>query len=169
MAGKDDLANLDDELSEINNRRDRIDALVHIAKQEFDNKCSYEEIMHRLNLEMIRNWMLSGGTRNEYLNAVRVRLDYLYGVKLQSRDGNIATQIEDAIKKPEKRLSRPDQFFYIMRTLEGRNRNPIEHNVLVEELEKSGRFTHDEAERMIQGMRIRGRIYESRPGSYNVV
>lgn len=160
----------EDSLSGLDNRKDRIDALVNIAKEEFDNKSTYEEILHRLNLEMLGRWTLSGGTRKEYINAVRVRLEYLYGIKLQPDNGTSTTSLDGAgNEQHRKKLSKPDQFFHTMRSLEGNEKNPVEHDVLIEELVRSGRFAQDDAERMVDGMRTRGRIYESKPGRYNTV
>ena len=167
MAGKHDRLHGKNQLSGLDNRKDRIDALVNIAKEEFDRKSTYEEILHRLNLEMVGNWALSGGTRKEYVNAARAKLEYLYGIKLQP-DGTSSTN-PDGIgdKQHKKKLSKPDQFFHTMRSHEGTEKNPVGHDMLIGELVKSGRFTQDEAERMVDGLRTRGRIYESRPGRYN--
>ncbi|MDE1863559.1 MAG: hypothetical protein KGI33_11695 [Thaumarchaeota archaeon] len=169
MDQKDGLADSRNKLSDLSNRKDRIDVLVDIAKQEFYKKSSYEEIMHRLNLEMIRNWALSGGTRKEYINAVRARLEYLHGIKLQSGSGTSTSLDCTGDEQHKKKLSKPDQFFHTMRSLEGNEKRPVEQDVLIEELVRSGRFTQDDAESMVDGMRTRGRIYESRPGRYNTV
>lgn len=171
MVDKNSLTDSKNGLSDISSRKDRIDALVNIAKLEFDKKNNYDEIIHTLNLEMVCNWTLSGGTRKEYVNAVRAKLEYLYGIKLQSNEGTNPAEIGEEIlkEKPERKLAKPDQFFQIMRSLEGKDKIPVVHNMLIRELSKSGRFTQDEAEKMVQGMFTRGRIYESRPGQYNLV
>ncbi|MDE1863724.1 MAG: hypothetical protein KGI33_12580 [Thaumarchaeota archaeon] len=169
MSGKGVRVQEGDSVSEINNRKDRIDVLVNIAKEEFDKKSTYEEILHRLNLEMLGKWTLSGGTRKEYINAVRARLEYLNGIKLQPSSGISASLDGTCNEQHKKKLSKPDQFFHVMRSLEGDGKNPVEHDILIEGLVKSGRFTQDEAERMVDGMRTRGRIYESRPDRYNTV
>jgi replicative DNA helicase Mcm len=46
---------------------------------------------------------------------------------------------------------------------------PVEEKIFVKELEKSDKFTEDEARNYIRRMLREASIYESRPGHYNRV
>ncbi len=60
-------------------------------------------------------------------------------------------------------------FMDVLRGLEGDNKVPVEEKMFVRELEKSDKFTEDEARNYIRRMLREASIYESRPGHYNRV
>ncbi len=60
-------------------------------------------------------------------------------------------------------------FMDILRGLEGDNKVPVEEKTFVKELEKSDKFTEDEARNYIRRMLREASIYESRPCHYNRV
>ena len=60
-------------------------------------------------------------------------------------------------------------FMDILRSLEGDSKVPVEEKMFVRELEKSDKFTQDEARNYIRRMLREASIYESKPGHYNRV
>ncbi len=71
--------------------------------------------------------------------------------------------------KPRSEVSKMQLFMDILRGLEGDNKVPVEEKTFVKELEKSDKFTEDEARNYIRRMLREASIYESRPGHYNRV
>jgi len=71
--------------------------------------------------------------------------------------------------KPRSEVSKMQLFMDILRGLEGDNKVPVEEKMFVRELEKSDKFTEDEARNYIRRMLREASIYESRPGHYNRV
>ena len=57
----------------------------------------------------------------------------------------------------------------VLKGLEGDNKVPVEEKLFVRELEKSDKFTEDEARNYIRRMLREASIYESKPGHYNRV
>lgn len=159
-----------DKLSDIHNRNDRINVLVKIAKQEYDAKKNYAEIVQRLTSEMNGNWSLSPGTQKGYLNTIRAKFEYNYGDKLQSNNDNF-TEIENEIinGKSGRKPSKMNIFRTIVRKLEGNDKIPVKGNILANELETVGGFTPDEANDLIEKMNTDSVIYQSKPGYYNLV
>jgi len=60
-------------------------------------------------------------------------------------------------------------FMDVLKGLEGDNKVPVDEKVFVKELEKSEKFTEDEARNYIRRMLREASIYESKPGHYNRV
>ncbi|MGB9659038.1 MAG: LAGLIDADG family homing endonuclease [Nitrososphaerales archaeon] len=54
----------------------------------------------------------------------------------------------------------------IFKTLEGPQKNPVEGKAFIDELVKTGKFTQEEAQRMLQTLNRSGQIYEVKPGFY---
>ncbi len=71
--------------------------------------------------------------------------------------------------KPRSEISKMQLFMDVLRGLEGDNKVPVEEKTFVKELEKSDKFTEDEARNYIRRMLREASIYESRPGHYNRV
>jgi len=71
--------------------------------------------------------------------------------------------------KPRSEVSKMQLFMDILRGLEGDNKIPVEEKTFVQELEKSDKFTQDEARNYIRRMLREASIYESKPGHYNRV
>ncbi len=71
--------------------------------------------------------------------------------------------------KPRSEVSKMQLFMDILRSLEGDNKNPVEEKMFVHELEKSEKFTDEEARNYIRKMLREASIYESKPGHYNRV
>ena len=71
--------------------------------------------------------------------------------------------------KPRSEVSKMQLFMDVLRGLEGDNKIPVEEKLFVRELEKSDKFTEDEARNYIRRMLREASIYESRPGHYNRV
>jgi replicative DNA helicase Mcm len=71
--------------------------------------------------------------------------------------------------KPRSEVSKMQLFMDILRSLEGENKMPVEEKTFVRELEKSNKFTQDEARNYIRRMLREASIYESKPGHYNRV
>ncbi len=71
--------------------------------------------------------------------------------------------------KPRSEVSKMQLFMDVLRGLEGDNKVPVEEKMFVRELEKSDKFTEDEARNYIRRMLREASIYESRPGHYNRV
>jgi replicative DNA helicase Mcm len=71
--------------------------------------------------------------------------------------------------KPRSEVSKMQLFMDVLRGLEGDNKVPVEEKLFVKELEKSDKFTEDEARNYIRRMLREASIYESRPGHYNRV
>ena len=57
----------------------------------------------------------------------------------------------------------------VLKGLEGDNKVPVDERTFVQELEKSKKFTEEEARNYIRRMLREASIYESRPGHYNRV
>ncbi len=68
---------------------------------------------------------------------------------------------------PEPKLSKRNLFLSIVRKLEGGDKIPIMENTLCKELEKTGRFTREEAEEWITKMHRESAIFEPKIGYYN--
>jgi len=71
--------------------------------------------------------------------------------------------------KPRSEVSKMQLFMDVLKGLEGDNKVPVEEKVFVQELEKSEKFTQDEARNYIRRMLREASIYESKPGHYNRV
>ncbi len=71
--------------------------------------------------------------------------------------------------KPRSEVSKMQLFMDVLRSLEGDNKVPVEEKTFVQELEKSDKFTQDEARNYIRRMLREASIYESKPGHYNRV
>lgn len=158
-------------LENITKKKERIDALVEIAKKEYDARCSYEKIMQTLDLEMTVNWALSSASKREYLKAVKTTFEYTYGIRLMQEEMTSISEIDhNDIKTVSKRsISKIDLFFNTLKSLEGEEKDPVSHNIFKSDLIKTGRFTEEEAEKYIMRMRLQSAIYESKPGRYNIV
>ena len=66
-------------------------------------------------------------------------------------------------------VSKMQLFMDILRSLEGEPKTPVEERLFLKELEKSTKFTADEARSYIRRMLREASIYESKPGHYNRV
>ncbi len=71
--------------------------------------------------------------------------------------------------RPRSEVSKMQLFMDVLKSLEGDNKIPVEEKLFVKELEKSGKFTVDEARNYIRRMLREASIYESKPGHYNRV
>ncbi len=71
--------------------------------------------------------------------------------------------------KPRSEVSKMQLFMDVLRSLEGDNKIPVEERIFVKELEKSEKFTEEEARNFIRRMLREASIYESKPGHYNRV
>jgi replicative DNA helicase Mcm len=71
--------------------------------------------------------------------------------------------------KPRSEVSKMQLFMDVLKALEGDNKVSVEEKIFVQELEKSEKFTEDEARNYIRRMLREASIYESKPGHYNRV
>ncbi|MGY5144348.1 MAG: minichromosome maintenance protein MCM [Candidatus Nitrosopumilus sp. bin_32a] len=71
--------------------------------------------------------------------------------------------------RPRSEVSKMQLFMDVLKGLEGDNKVPVEEKVFVKELEKSEKFTEEEARNYIRRMLREASIYESKPGHYNRV
>ena len=71
--------------------------------------------------------------------------------------------------KPRSEVSKMQYFMDILKSLEGDNKIPVEEKIFVQELEKSEKFSEEEARNYIRRMLREASIYESKPGHYNRV
>lgn len=71
--------------------------------------------------------------------------------------------------KPRSEVSKMQLFMDVLKSLEGDNKVPVEEKAFVKELEKTEKFTEEEARNYIRRMLREASIYESRPGHYNRV
>ena len=71
--------------------------------------------------------------------------------------------------KPRSEISKMQLFMDVLKSLEGENKTAVEEKLFVKELEKSGKFTEEEARKYIQRMAREASIYESKSGHYNRV
>ena len=71
--------------------------------------------------------------------------------------------------KPRSEVSKMQLFMDVLRSLEGDNKVAVEERAFVHELEKSEKFTEEEARNYIRRMLREASIYESKPGHYNRV
>lgn len=71
--------------------------------------------------------------------------------------------------KPRSEVSKMQLFMDILKGLEGDNKLSVDERSFVKELEKSEKFTEEEARNYIRRMLREASIYESKPGHYNRV
>ncbi|MCV0401103.1 MAG: minichromosome maintenance protein MCM [Nitrosopumilus sp.] len=71
--------------------------------------------------------------------------------------------------KPRSEVSKMQLFMDVLKGLEGDNKVPVEERTFVKELEKSEKFSEEEARNYIRRMLREASIYESKPGHYNRV
>ena len=71
--------------------------------------------------------------------------------------------------KPRSEVSKMQLFMDVLKSLEGDNKAAVEEKAFIKELEKSGKFTEEEARNYIRRMLREASIYESKPGHYNRV
>ena len=71
--------------------------------------------------------------------------------------------------RPRSEVSKMQLFMDVLKGLEGDNKNAVEERTFVKELEKTEKFTEDEARNYIRRMLREASIYESKPGHYNRV
>ena len=71
--------------------------------------------------------------------------------------------------KPRSEISKMQLFMDVLKGLEGDNKVPVDEKTFVQELEKSEKFTEEEARNYIRRMLREASIYESKPGHYNRV
>jgi len=71
--------------------------------------------------------------------------------------------------RPQSEVSKMQLFMDVLKSLEGDNKEAVEEKMFVKELEKSGKFTEEQARNYIRRMLREASIYESKPGHYNRV
>ena len=71
--------------------------------------------------------------------------------------------------RPRSEVSKMQLFMDVLKSLEGDNKVPVEERAFVKELEKSEKFSEEEARNYIRRMLREASIYESKPGHYNRV
>jgi len=71
--------------------------------------------------------------------------------------------------RPRSEVSKMQLFMDVLKSLEGDNKVAVEEREFVKELEKTEKFTEEEARNYIRRMLREASIYESRPGHYNRV
>ena len=71
--------------------------------------------------------------------------------------------------RPRSEVSKMQLFMDVLKGLEGDNKVSVEERTFVKELEKSEKFTEEEARNYIRRMLREASIYESKPGHYNRV
>ena len=71
--------------------------------------------------------------------------------------------------RPRSEVSKMQLFMDILKGLEGDHKTPVDEKTFVKELEKSEKFTEEEARNYIRRMLREASIYESKPGHYNRV
>jgi replicative DNA helicase Mcm len=71
--------------------------------------------------------------------------------------------------KPRSEVSKMQLFMDVLKGLEGDNKVPVEEKTFIQELEKSEKFSQDDARNYIRRMLREASIYESKPGHYNRV
>ncbi len=71
--------------------------------------------------------------------------------------------------RPRSEVSKMQLFMDVLKSLEGDNKVPVEEREFVKELEKTEKFTEEEARNYIRRMLREASIYESKPGHYNRV
>ena len=71
--------------------------------------------------------------------------------------------------RPRSEVSKMQLFMDVLKSLEGDNKISVEEREFVKELEKTEKFTEEEARNYIRRMLREASIYESKPGHYNRV
>ena len=71
--------------------------------------------------------------------------------------------------RPRSEVSKMQLFMDVLKSLEGDNKVAVEEREFVKELEKTEKFTEEEARNYIRRMLREASIYESKPGHYNRV
>jgi replicative DNA helicase Mcm len=71
--------------------------------------------------------------------------------------------------RPRSEVSKMQLFMDILKSMEGDNKIAVEERAFVKELEKTEKFTEEEARNYIRRMLREASIYESKPGHYNRV
>ncbi len=71
--------------------------------------------------------------------------------------------------RPRSEVSKMQLFMDVLKSLEGDNKIAVEEREFVKELEKTEKFTEEEARNYIRRMLREASIYESKPGHYNRV
>ena len=71
--------------------------------------------------------------------------------------------------RPRSEVSKMQLFMDVLKGLEGDNKVAVEEKAFVKELEKTEKFTEEEARNYIRRMLREASIYESKPGHYNRV
>jgi replicative DNA helicase Mcm len=71
--------------------------------------------------------------------------------------------------RPRSEVSKMQLFMDVLKSLEGDNKVSVEERIFIKELEKTEKFTEEEARNYIRRMLREASIYESKPGHYNRV
>ncbi len=71
--------------------------------------------------------------------------------------------------RPRSEVSKMQLFMEILKSMEGDNKIAVEERAFVKELEKTEKFTEEEARNYVRRMLREASIYESKPGHYNRV
>ena len=71
--------------------------------------------------------------------------------------------------RPRSEVSKMQLFMEILKSMEGDNKVAVEERAFVKELEKTEKFTEEEARNYVRRMLREASIYESKPGHYNRV
>ena len=71
--------------------------------------------------------------------------------------------------RPRSEVSKMQLFMDVLKSLEGDNKVAVEEREFVKELEKTAKFTEEDARNYIRRMLREASIYESKPGHYNRV
>jgi replicative DNA helicase Mcm len=71
--------------------------------------------------------------------------------------------------RPRSEVSKMQLFMDVLKSMEGDNKIAVEERAFVKELEKTEKFTEEEARNYIRRMLREASIYESKPGHYNRV
>jgi len=71
--------------------------------------------------------------------------------------------------RPRSEVSKMQLFMDVLKSMEGDNKVAVEERAFVKELEKTEKFTEEEARNYVRRMLREASIYESKPGHYNRV
>ncbi|MBI2184777.1 MAG: minichromosome maintenance protein MCM [Thaumarchaeota archaeon] len=106
-------------------------------------------------------------TEDDALHAIGLMRRMLETVGVDVKSGKVDMGVFHGKPLSERNLL--ETALDIFKTLEGAQKNPVDGKVFVQELVKTGRFTEEDAKRMLNSLYRSGQIYEVKTGFYRKI
>ena len=152
---------------------------VSSAVNEYQQSQNKKKVYDKITEVLVKNYglLIDSSTFNSHIKTIEflLKLDHNFDLEFNEFEyegvdfntGKVDLSVLQG--KPRSEVSKMQLFMDVLRSLEGDNKVAVEERAFVQELEKSEKFTEEEARNYIRRMLREASIYESKPGHYNRV